>query len=382
MNTFRRRLAEASASLALMGTVAGGTSWAQPSIVTPVSAGDCAVIVQFPTPPASGTDVELRLNAPGPFKKVAAAGRTTFAIGLRGPLEANDVLAARAVVGGSEGPWSALVSVAASTAGPQCPVETVPVDTADDREALEVSAYLGRAYDNFAPGDVAGYREGTASSESWRYVAGFDFGFRVWGKPGDRVQVWLTGESLHGVRSADIDCRPDPNAPTAKLPALCDDAASDTDKFKETLRHASSLEAYLAPRVEFASLQKGDAFGAKVYATMRLGAMVLQDAPEAFRAHHLGAGILTTRGPFEGSYLEAGWGKTELFLPNDGKPKWNRMKLDAMVSFPLFGIFLDRAKNWARAPRMFAQMYADFDRHDGAADSIQTFVGIDFNLSK
>ena len=148
-----------------------------------------------------------------------------------------------------------------------------------------------------------------------------------------------------------------------------------------TLQHASSLEAYLQPRLEFYTLQADTDFATKLYGTARLGVMVVEGTPESYRAHHVGVGLMSARGPFSGSYLELGIGKTELFPRDDGETPWRRTKLEGLVSFPLFGMFLDRAKDWKRAPRMFVQIHADFDRSDRASDSIQTFVGIDFDLS-
>jgi hypothetical protein len=369
--------------LAFVGTIGVGVAWAQPAgvtIITPVSSGDCAVAVQFASAPAAGDVVELRLNAPTPFASVAANGRSTVPFKLKGPLAAGDELTARSRNGSAVGAWSAPVTATAGTGAPECTVATPPdPDIDDERHAFEVTAYLGRGYDNFAPGSVANYAPGTKSSESWRYVAGVDFQFRLWGKRGDDRQFWLSGESLHGVRSADIDCTP---IPGENLPALCAQTkGQETERFLETLEHASSLEAYLTPRLELFTLQRGSGFATKFYVTGRFGVMVLEDAPEAFRAHHIGAGLMNSVGPFTGSYLEVGWGKTELFLPATGEPRWNRLKLDALVSFPVFGMFLERAKDWKRAPRMFIQLYSDFDPADGAADSLQTFVGLDFDLS-
>jgi hypothetical protein len=373
----RRRCAEACACLAVMGATAAGTASAQPasvSVATPVTAGDCAVIVQFPSPPAAGTDVQLRLNAPTPFTTVSANGRTVVPVGLKGPLAEGNVLAARAVHAGVESPWSADLHVAAGTGTPQCAPPPPPPEEGDGRESMEVTAYLGRAYDNFAPARVGVYPPGTTSSESWRYIAGVDFDFRVWGRK--HTQLWIAGETLHGVRSADINCSLEPK------PELCStEAGGEVDRFRVTLQHASSLEAYLQPRLEFYALQADTNYETKLYGTARLGVMVVEGTPESYRAHHVGVGLMSARGPFSGSYLELGLGKTELFPRDDGETPWRRTKLEGLVSFPLFGVFLDRAKDWKRAPRMFIQIHADFDRSDRASDSIQTFVGLDFDLS-
>ena len=355
-----------------------GTAWAQPvnvTIVPPVAAGDCVVMVQFTTPPAAGTGVVLQLDK-NRLPEVSAKGKQTVPVWLKAPLAEKNVLQVQAVVAGVLGPTSPPVDVTAGTGPAQCPSPGLPQQD-DERDAILVTAYLGEAFDNFAPGKVGGYRDGTESTQRSRFIAGVDFEYRLLGNRGDDVQLWLAGETLHGVRSADVDCSVEPK------PALCDRNGSQTDRFIATLRGATSLEAYVTPRLELATLQRGTGAASKFYVTGRLGVMSLEGAPHSFAAHHVGAGLTSTVGPFSGSFLEVGWGRTDLFLPEFGAAsgRWNRLKIDSLVSFPLLSAFMDRAKNWKRAPRMFVQLYSDFDPGDNAADSLQTFVGIDFDLS-
>ena len=105
----------------------------------------------------------------------------------------------------------------------------------------------------------------------------------------------------------------------------------------------------------------------------------------AVRYHsEIGNPGLIESGHFGGSYFEVGWGRTDLFSNfeqlDDGTfvelNRWRRIKIDAHLSFPLSAGQSDR---W---PRPFLQLFADFDPTDKTADSIQTFIGVDFDLSQ
>jgi hypothetical protein len=110
--------------------------------------------------------------------------------------------------------------------------------------------------------------------------------------------------------------------------------------------------------------------------------MLSSDVQEAADFYHLGAGILTPSGPFRGSYIEAGLGRTDRFFVQGDRNKWHRLKFDALLSFPVLQAFLDRAKFWRKAPRAYIQLYSDFDPTGPESDSVQTFVGLDFDVGE
>jgi hypothetical protein len=84
-------------------------------------------------------------------------------------------------------------------------------------------------------------------------------------------------------------------------------------------------------------------------------------------------GLRVADGPFEGSMLEAGWGNNDLF----SGPAWRRLKIDGLMSFGLDGVPGIRDKG-----RFFVEMYVDNDILGPSSDSIQTFLGIDFDIRK
>jgi hypothetical protein len=277
------------------------------------------------------------------------------------------------------------------------PTATFAQTANDGRESFQPSAFVGRELDNFAPNVIAGYANPEAAGQQWSWVGGFDFQFRAIGKSTSDRQLWLFGETLHGVRSADVDCT------ASDKPAICanvlDPATVATFKPGQALQfvldHASSLEAYAGARYEFLTLQKGPSRSntlAKLYAVARLGVMMLDGATtanllkkdntttavtlqvnRAYRAYHFGAGLLIPKGPFDNSYLEIGFGRTDLFTPDDLNP-WRRLKIDGYLSVPFPGV---KDPKW---PKWFVQLYSDFDPTHKTADSIQTFYGIDIDV--
>jgi hypothetical protein len=147
-----------------------------------------------------------------------------FEITLAGPLTAGD-----AVIVSAGTHRSAAVEVAECDAEAQEPQEGRKKEelTNDDRENLIASAYLGTAFDNFASGELRTYlNQAAAGPTNTRPIFGFDFEFRM---TGDRTkpttprnsQLWVYGETLHGVRSRDIGC------PKENPPAICADLGND-----------------------------------------------------------------------------------------------------------------------------------------------------------
>src|SRR5262249_716428 len=148
--------------------------------------------------------------------------------------------------------------------------------------------------------------------------------------------------------------------------------------------------AFIGARLEFATLQRDSAFPTKAYATWQVGAVMLDghvnqpiadgaaDLHRAYRSDHVGAGLLAPSGPYHGSYLQVGWGRSDLFVDPSGTPTWTRLKIDANLSFPM-GLPFTK-KIWGDGPRVFIQMFGDFDPRHKSSDAIQTFVGLDFDV--
>lgn len=328
----------------------------------PLRVGDCQVVVQV-TNPRAGDQVGLVVELTETREQTVVAGRTELTFGLGEPLRQGFRLRTRLNgVAGTE------VVVPAGGGEPQG--QCVAPAEVDEEAVFKASVFLGKVIDNFAPDKVANYvnpEAGSAQKAEW--ITGFDFDYRVYGGSSDNVRVWFRGETMHGVRTADIDCKPknDPD----EIPPVCRKNATVQDQVRFILENASSVEAFVTPRVELLKIQKDSDSPARLYAAASIGFLALKDASKVFRTMHVGLGLIANEGNFSGSFVEGGWGRNELFAPT-----WNRLKIDGLLSFSLERLPLVRDNG-----RLFVEMTVDNDLHDGP-DSIRTFFGIDIDLSK
>ena len=173
--------------------------------------------------------------------------------------------------------------------------------------------------------------------------------------------MWVYGETLHGVRSIDLDCTGD--AP----PAVCDleqalfpvDPTKFADQGAFIVKNATSFEAYMGLRWEVYSFQhdSGDTT-ANLYLKAQAGILAvtadsarersaLGASGDAIDNHVLALGLIVTNGDFMGSYFETGFGRTDLFADRSS----DRWKFDALLSFRVPGL-----DDWLRP---FAQITID-----------------------
>ncbi len=253
----------------------------------------------------------------------------------------------------------------------------------DDREVFEASGYLGWAFDNFAPSSNS-----TASTDpgtNTRLLAGVEAQYRLFGAKHDQFQIWLASYTLHGVRSADVNCQ------DAAAAALCGN--NPRDKFFATYQNATSLEAHLDVRVEFKTLQRDSELPIKVFGVARFGFIDLTkdvtnpdgthtsvNPPKVFNSNMLGVGILSPAGPFRDSSAVVGWGQSDQFESNPG---WNRLKINGTLIFDLMPGLRDRLEFWKRlagSPRAFVAIVVDRNPRGPGPDAVNTYIGIDVDL--
>jgi hypothetical protein len=240
-------------------------------------------------------------------------------------------------------------------------------------ESFTAIAYYGRAFDTFAPDALGDYPPGTATTTKNRALFGVDFDYRLVGQDSGAWRLWLGGETLHGVRSADISCVTEAEQASALCKAQAWVTPNGLQYATKILTQQTSLEAYVTPRLEFRRLQAGSSTPTWLYATTRLGFIALTSAPRVYKSFHAGVGLRVDGGPFEGTQLEAGWGNNELF----SGPSWRRLKIDGLLTFSLDGVPLVRDR-----ARFFVEMFIDNDLRGTSADSIQTFLGFDFDIRR
>ncbi|OLD64906.1 MAG: hypothetical protein AUI47_03755 [Acidobacteria bacterium 13_1_40CM_2_68_5] len=204
-----------------------------------------------------------------------------------------------------------------------------------------------------------------------RGIAGVDFAYRLLGQAARARQLWIYGETVHGTRSADVDCTRAPDVPSCQP---FQGQISPTGQFVYMLRNATSLEGFLGLRWEFLAIKPGSRNPAHAYLKAQAGFLsVSGSGGDVTDVHHVGLGLTLTSGEFLDSYLEIGFGRTDLFQDRSTR----RFKVDGFLSHPLGGTAYARA--WE--VRAFVEMTVDTDLGPGS-DSIQSYVGFDFTPRK
>jgi hypothetical protein len=156
----------------------------------------------------SGATVQVTIKTGGAGKDVrlsdvnCVAGRFAVDAQALRLLDAHQVQAVQIVAGTTSAP---IVVDVEAWEGPY----------GDERGDFEANAYIGLAIDTFGAEELHKYLNPEANGELHeRSIFGFDFAYRLF-KKGSR-QVWVYGETLHGVRSEDIDCAATPELPSCK----------------------------------------------------------------------------------------------------------------------------------------------------------------------
>jgi len=253
------------------------------------------------------------------------------------------------------------------------PASTAPASPArepEKRAAFEATAFLGLGIDSFAASDLRRYLNPNDSGGiEERFVGGIDFEYRLLGG-GDLAgfKLWVLGETVHGLRSAEVDCKAESAAEVCQ--PFLEQIANPGAPTLFLLRKATSLEAFLGFRLELLTIQRADADAAKLYLKAQAGFLtVARSGGDVLDSHHVGLGLLAVKGRFAGSYLEAGFGRNDVFLAHPRR----RLKIDALLSVGKAG--------GAGLIRPFAQFTVDSDLGSGA-DSIQSFLGVDFEVGR
>jgi hypothetical protein len=335
--------------------------------------GDCSIVLEVAN---AGTGVQILLNKQ-PLTLLQLQN-SPLVFGLGEPLRQGDEL--RAVVDGREYP--AVLVGPLPTGGltrSTCTPDSTPPPSFDTRGAFEASAYVGSAFDNFAPNVVGNYANlNAANSIRSRWIAGVEAQYLLW-PSGSRAsladrQFWISTKTLHGVRTADINCKDTPSV------AVCSNTALNSDKFLFILEHATTIEAHIDPRFEFLTLQRDSSVPTKLYVTARFGFLDLEGAPKVFNSDSFGLGILTPSGVFKDSYAQVAWGRSEQFQSNRN---WNRLKIDGVLVVDIAPSLKDRLEFWKRlggSSRAFVAISVDRNPGGPGPDSVQSYVGIDFDL--
>lgn len=242
---------------------------------------------------------------------------------------------------------------------------------ADERPRIKANIFAGSSFDDFAAGELLQFlNEDDANDIRERFVGGFRINFRV-GKEGH--PWWVDIETSHGVRSASVNCKENPEI------AVCKDIfdpATAGERVLFLIREASSLEGALRVRKEFKNWNvTNDPPNVAAYLVGHLGFLTVRNSGgDVVDNHHIGLGLALKQGDFKGSYVEIGHGKTDLFAERSD----DRWKANATL-------------RWSVAPEadsafkdlfwIFARITVDADFGAGS-DSIQSYFGVEVNAKK
>lgn len=388
-----RLIAMASLVACCPGPAAAEPLAAQPSLeIRPARVGDCVVFVQVP-------DLLARIDVYVDSTLVD----TRFEVS---PKQDPNVITLRLDGAIKPGSQSVTVTRGAGTADAMTVTRDVgtpddkspgrlactgkAVNTFDTRPVFEAVGYVGKAFDNFAPKDGAAYDNPRAANEiQSRWIGGLIVDYHVplsrHSDNASKYQLWVTGSTLNGVRTADVLCtsESDPNAGSSTSP-LCQPVGTNPGgQLLTILEHASTIEAHFDTRLEFLTLQTDSDTPVKAFVIARFGFVDLAGSSKVFEVDHVGLGVLVPMGSFRGSSVQWAFGRTTLFTSHPG---WDRLKINARLAFDVLPGLKEKAEFWKYlgfgSLRAFLNMSIDRNPWGPGPDSVQTYFGMVFDLRR
>lgn len=222
--------------------------------------------------------------------------------------------------------------------------------------------FYGVEVDNFTADSVDQYRNpGAATVRKTQQIVGVNFEYRA-------GRFVLAGESLHAVRTADINC----NDEEAKNAKVCTDFSADPNNIQQRARYilenASSLEIALHPRYEIGTLGGESESPVALYGTGRIGFTSTSGVPYILKSYWAGGGLVAKDGPLSGSFLEIAGGKNHLFGSG------TRLRGDALLSFRFAHVPFVEDKTRVFVEGLLDEGFAPFPT------SYRTFFGLDLDV--
>jgi hypothetical protein len=360
--------------MCVLATVATASASAASIDIKPVHSGDCSIAIEA-TASESGKTMSLWIGSAKLAVSISDRIEGTTTILLREPLKQYDVV--RLLDRGDE--IASAEVQAAIHPRLTCEGSTKVAPHSDERPVFDASGFFGKVFDTFAPPIASGYRETDQSTPSIRsrWTAGVTAQYRLLGTPESQFQLWIGWYMLSGMRTADVECSQETDSP------LCHASASTPDKFLYVLEHATTIEAHTDTRLEGFTLQPDSDTPMRLFAFFRSGFVNVAGASKLRQALAAGGGFVLPKGPFRDSAISLGIGRSDLFF--ESRSKFNRLKLDGRLVFDLAPSIADRLSSWKRfagASRFFIVVAMDRSYSDSEPDSVQTYVGLDFDLRR
>jgi hypothetical protein len=238
----------------------------------------------------------------------------------------------------------------------------------DKRSVFRAHGYFGYAIDSFAVDEIQYYLNPEESGETKeRWVAGINFDYRINSK--NKKRGWfLTGSTIHGIRSTDVDCAANPGLP------VCSDynPAEPGEQSLFIIRNSTTLEANLGVRFEFLQVHDETDHTGTWFARAQAGFVTVADSSKNLVHNHtLGVGIMITHDRFRGSYLELGGTRNELYATG------------SRLRYRVDGLLIWEAQPFEKdlGIHPYVRMIVEDDLGD-AADSVQVYVGFSFDAAR
>lgn len=190
----------------------------------------------------------------------------------------------------------------------------------------------------------------------------FDFSYRVGGDFETDLQFWGYGGTQFANRITEVRCD--------EVVAACAGFAVSGQQ-ERAFQVGTTVETYGGFRFEFLSLQAFSDDVAKVYVKGHSGfTTVSGSGGGALDSHRVGLGLVLVTGRHEGSYIEFGFGRSDIFLDHRG----SRFTFDALLTWSA-----PYLEDYVLTPFLRTTTISDFS--DGS-DSIRTVIGVrlDFDV--
>ena len=244
----------------------------------------------------------------------------------------------------------------------------------DEREPLDAHLYVGDSVSSFSASEVKRFENpGDTNEVRQGFVAGLDFDYRLkrWS---DARNLWIYGETVHGLRSVEVDCQKNPDA----APCVSGGLSGTSALF--VIRNSRSLEAYLGFQLDLAGVNRDTDHEGRIFFRAQGGFMTVAHSGADFVDNHFaGLGVALVTGKFRGSYLDAGWGRTDLYLIH----RDDRLKIDGYLTWDLERTKASgspksprRSRRWLKG---FAEFYVDTDVGRGS-DTALVYFGVELDV--
>jgi hypothetical protein len=236
------------------------------------------------------------------------------------------------------------------------------------KDRLEVSLFVGEVLNQFsaAERDQKLANPEAEDEDELQFTAGVEVHYRVMEKKKQRLYLFF--QAIHSARKFQEAC-PSTGDSTCDAAAANDPQTAQPDDFFKIVQDSSVLEWLGGARWVFKMIEKGEP-KAEVYFKAQPGFIRSSEADgDSLDNYFAGFGVQLDSGPFDGTFAEMGWGRSEMFEEDKVN---DRFKLGLALNYQP-----------TRNDRMgfYFEGWADNDLGKGS-DDVQIYFGISFDVGR